>query len=96
MCIFSPFEQFIINPIYCYNLWLVDLTVTNITIFLFIILIFTIIYLILIRSYTNNSIYILPTDFEAILYFFFFFFSKFFETTRSSSLFLAKIFPKSI
>lgn len=93
MCIFSPFEQFIINPIFYYNLYLIDLTITNITIFLFIILFFTIIYLILIRSYTNNSIFILPTDFEAILYFFFFFCQSILQRHVQVPYFQQEFFP---
>jgi len=91
--IYSPFEQFIINPIFSFNLYLFDLTFTNISFFLIVILGFTSLYLLLITSPKTNTVFVIPTDFEGILYFFFLFCQSILQRHVQVPYFQQEFFP---
>ncbi len=64
----NPFEQFIINPFLDLHFFFIDLTVSNVTLTLFIIICFSIIVISLLKNPYNNSFYLFPTHLDSLIH----------------------------
>lgn len=64
----NPFEQFIVNPIVDLRFFFIDMAISNVTLTLFIIIIFTIIVIALLKNPYNNTFYLFPTHLDSLIH----------------------------
>lgn len=90
---FSPFEQFIVHPIYPINVFGFDMSVTNFTITLFLFLLVTYNAVSVIRHKESNHLYLRPTPIDTFIHVAFFLLQHMVERHLNVKYFQQGFFP---